>query len=95
MQKIFSQELRFKPALSEVEGDANGNKYPDWEEKMLGEIMIERNTKAPKSDDFPLMAFVANKGVTPKGERYNRGFLVNDEGNKKYKQTEYGDFIYS
>ncbi|HRN70744.1 MAG TPA: restriction endonuclease subunit S, partial [Candidatus Woesebacteria bacterium] len=30
MQKIFSQEIRFK--------DGNGNDYPEWEEKMLGEI---------------------------------------------------------
>ena len=30
MQKIFSQELRFK--------DSNGNDYPEWEEKKLGEI---------------------------------------------------------
>ncbi|WP_323714410.1 restriction endonuclease subunit S [Mammaliicoccus sciuri] len=30
MQKIFSQELRFK--------DENGNEYPEWEEKTLGDI---------------------------------------------------------
>lgn len=30
MQKIFSREIRFK--------DDNGNSYPDWEEKKLGEI---------------------------------------------------------
>ncbi len=30
MQKIFSQELRFK--------DENGEEYPEWEEKQLGEV---------------------------------------------------------
>jgi type I restriction enzyme S subunit len=38
MQKIFSQELRFKPAPNETSGDENGNAFPDWEEKKLGEI---------------------------------------------------------
>ncbi|MCI6151972.1 MAG: restriction endonuclease subunit S [Fusobacterium perfoetens] len=32
MQKIFSQELRFK--------DNEGNDYPEWEEKRLGDILI-------------------------------------------------------
>ncbi len=41
MQKIFSQEIRFKPALSEVEGDENGKDYPDWEAKLLGDIVLE------------------------------------------------------
>ena len=87
MQKIFSQEIRFK--------DDNGREFPKWEKKRLGSILNERNIQVPKSDEYPLMAFVANKGVAHKGERYNREFLVNDGDNKKYKQTEYGDFIYS
>jgi len=31
MQKLFSQELRFK--------DAQGNDFPDWEEKRLGDVL--------------------------------------------------------
>ncbi len=57
--------------------------------------MIERDTQAPKCDEYPLMAFIANEGVAPKGDRYDRSSLVNDTENKAYKQTEYGDFIYS
>ena len=41
------------------------------------------------------MAFIANEGVSSKGERYDRSSLVNDTENKLYKQTEKGDFIYS
>jgi type I restriction enzyme, S subunit len=33
MQKIFSQELRFK--------DDNGNNYPNWEEKELREVILD------------------------------------------------------
>lgn len=36
MQKLFSQELRFK--------DEKGNEYPEWEEKKLGD-MLERGNK--------------------------------------------------
>ncbi|WP_443240866.1 restriction endonuclease subunit S [Staphylococcus aureus] len=44
MQKIFSQELRFK--------DENGNDYPKWEEKKLGEIIILQNGFAFESSIF-------------------------------------------
>ena len=47
------------------------------------------------SDEYPLMAFIANEGVAPKGERYDRSALVRDTVNKLYKKTEKGDFIYS
>jgi len=38
MQQLFSQRLRFKPALIGAEGDENGKDFPDWEVKRLGEI---------------------------------------------------------
>ena len=87
IQKLFSKEISFK--------DQNGNSFPNWELRKMSDFLRERNDKAPKSDQYPLMAFIANKGVAPKGDRYNRDFLVTDSDNKKYKKTEFGDFIYS
>ncbi len=45
MQKIFSQELRFK--------DTTGNDYPDWEEKKLNEVANKKssNISANKIED--------------------------------------------
>ena len=37
MQKLFSREIRFK--------DENGNDYPEWSEKALGDIFDERIEK--------------------------------------------------
>jgi type I restriction enzyme S subunit len=75
MQKIFSQELRFK--------DENGNEFPDWEEKKIKEIMDERNSQAPKSVNYPLMAFIAKKGVT------------GENGHVDHPKTEYVDQLFS
>nr|WP_239450452.1 restriction endonuclease subunit S [Mammaliicoccus sciuri] len=86
MQKIFSQELRFK--------DESGNEYPEWEEVHLYSILTPRNTKQIPSNNSPLMSFTSTGGIEPKGERYNREFLVKDK-NKKYKKTEIHDLIYS
>ena len=46
MQQLFSREIRFRPALSDlpraesrgVEGPENGEDYPEWEERTLGDI---------------------------------------------------------
>ena len=67
----------------------------EWEEKKLGEVLEERNEQHPINSEYPLMAFIANKGVANKGERYDRSALVKDVESKKYKRTKLGDFIYS
>ena len=65
-----------------------------WEQRKLGEMLEERNEQIPENDEYPLMSFVQGAGVAPKGDRYDRSFLVKED-NKKYKKTELGDFIYS
>lgn len=44
MQKIFSQEVRFKRE--------DGTEYPEWEEKTLSDIATLINGRAYKSDEF-------------------------------------------
>ena len=44
MQKIFNQELRFK--------DSNGNDYPEWEEKKLGDITKFSKGKLISKEDI-------------------------------------------
>ena len=89
MQQLFPQPGETTPRL----------RFPgfegEWVEKKVSACLEERNEQFPESEDYPLMAFVAEKGVTPKGEKYDRSALVKDAANKKYKRTEFGDFIYS
>lgn len=89
MQQLFPQQGETTPRL----------RFPgfegEWEEKRLSECLDERNEQFPEDSRYPLMAFVAGKGVSPKGEKYDRSALVKDATNKKYKRTELGDFIYS
>ena len=66
-----------------------------WEQRKVEDLLLERNEQTPMSVEYPLMAFIANEGVAPKGERYDRSSLVTDTENKLYKRTEFGDFIYS
>ena len=44
MQKLFTQELRFK--------DAQGNDFPDWEEKRLGEVATFKKGKGISKADI-------------------------------------------
>ena len=89
LQKMFPQNVSKVPEIR-FKGFTD-----DWEQRKVSDLLQERNEQAPMSEEYPLMAFIANQGVAPKGERYDRSALVNDEIGKKYKRTEYGDFIYS
>ena len=66
----------------------------EWKERCLETFMSSRDERQVPSPDAPLMAFIANLGVAPKGERYDREYLVKSK-DKEYKRTEFNDFIYS
>ncbi|PCF48249.1 restriction endonuclease subunit S [Staphylococcus delphini] len=68
MQKIFSQELRFK--------DDNGEEYPEWEEHKLGEVYKVTMGQSPKSinytDDHSYPVLVQGNADLYKGNIYPR-----------------------
>ena len=66
----------------------------NWKKVKMSQLVDERSENVVPDNQYPLMAFIAEKGVSDKGEKYNRDFLVKSE-KKKYKKTEYGDLIYS
>lgn len=68
--------------------------FPEWESHTLAEYLLSRVEKQVPTDEAPLMAFTAEGGVEPKGDRYDRSYLVKSDS-KLYKRTEFGDFIYS
>lgn len=86
VHEILSQKIKLQKQ--------DGNKYPQWDTKIIGTYLTSRNAKQIPTEDAPLMAFVADVGVVPKGERYDRSFLVKSD-EKEYKRTELNDFIYS
>lgn len=101
-RKLEHLKLKKKALLQKL-FPKNGERYPElrfpgftdaWEQCKLSDILVERNEQQVETNEYPLMSFVQGYGVIPKGERYDRSFLVLDQS-KKYKRTELGDFIYS
>lgn len=85
MQKLFSQEVRFKAD--------DGSDFPEWEEKKLKNILKEYKEYSAKDGSYEHVS-LTKEGVVPKSERYERDFLVKDV-NKKYRITHLGDICYN
>ena len=51
----------------------------DWEQRKLGKIMQESVTRTQDFRRYPLYSLTIEEGITPKTERYERGFLVRKE----------------
>ena len=83
MQRIFSQEIRFK--------DENGEEYPEWEEKKLEQCFLERVEK--NKPDLELLSVSISDGVKKRSEIESKDNSSDDKSN--YKLVEQNDIVYN
>ena len=82
MQKIFSQEVRFKRE--------DGTSYPEWEELSMSEIfkeIIEKNRP-----DLPVLSILQGKGTVYR-DNSDRNIMYDKKSTGNYKAMRKGDFI--
>ena len=65
----------------------------EWNKIKLINIVTELNEKTKDTSNYPLWSLTLEDGVTPKTERYERGFLVKKEDN--FKIVHYNNFVYN
>lgn len=88
VQKLFSQELRFK--------DENGKDFPEWEEKKLGEVTNKVDKKNKNREILPVYSINNKNGFIPQSEQFE-GVDSNERGYdiSLYKIIENNTFAYN
>jgi len=84
MQKIFSQELRFKKKYKDD--------YPAWEKIKLGKLTKKTGKKNSEGMKYPVAAISNKKGFTLEGER---NYSNADVDIKAYKLVHKNEFAYN
>lgn len=84
MQKIFSQELRFK--------DENGKEFPEWHLVRLGDYLIKYNEKSTKNNQYPVLTS-SREGIYFQKDYFN-GEDIASKNNIGYNVVPKGYFTY-
>lgn len=82
MQKIFSQEVRFKRE--------DGTDYPEWEEKPMSEVFTEIIEK--NRPDLPVLSILQGQGTVFR-DSSDRNIMYDKKSTVNYKAMKKGDFI--
>jgi len=86
MQKIFSQEMRFK--------DDEGKEFPEWEEKRLGDIAEKKTIKNKNNEVKNVFTNSANLGIVNQRDFFDKD-IANQNNLLNYYVVENNDFIYN
>lgn len=83
MQKIFSQEIRFK--------DEDGKDYPDWEERKLEDVLFEHKEKSSGQEE--VFSVSVHKGLINQIEHLGRSFSAAKTDH--YNLVKPNDIVYT
>lgn len=83
MQKLFSQEVRFKAD--------DGSEFPEWEEKKLGDVFVEQTERAKGGE--ALLSVTIAQGIVRQSETDKRNIASENKSN--YKVVKKNDLAYN
>lgn len=83
IQKLFSQEVRFKAD--------DGSDFPDWEEKRLGDVFEERTERSVGGEE--LLSVTISQGVIRQSDSDKRN--NSSENKSNYKVVKKNDLAYN
>jgi type I restriction enzyme S subunit len=78
MQKIFSQEIRFKDTSATFSA-GDGKEFPEWNKKKLGELTYKVGKKNKQNIQYPIYSINNQEGFRPQSEQFE-GLDSNDRG---------------